>query len=148
MAPPRAPKLWFSHPYPRDEGFNDLLERNVTDQIMWFVSLLGPDTASGKQQPIPGCGGGGLTNLIPLVLMFVVFYFLLIRPQQKRAKEHQNMLGNLKRGDAIITNGGMLGKITGLSDKTVTVEVAEKIRLRVLRSHIAGKQSEGEPQQK
>jgi preprotein translocase subunit YajC len=85
-----------------------------------------------------------MTSLIPLILMFVVFYFLLIRPQQKRAKEHQSMLSNLKRGDQIITNGGLVGKVTGLSDKIVTLEVAEKIRLRVLRSHIAGKQADME----
>lgn len=84
-------------------------------------------------------------QLLPIILMFVVFYFLLIRPQQKKAKDHQTMLSNLKRGDDIVTTGGLLGKITGLNDRTVTVEVAEKIRLRILRSHIAGKQSEGEP---
>jgi preprotein translocase subunit YajC len=80
--------------------------------------------------------------MIPLILMFVVFYFLLIRPQQKRAKEHQNMLANLQRGDRIVTNGGLVGSITGLTEKMVTIEIAEKIRVRVLRSHIAGKQSE------
>jgi preprotein translocase subunit YajC len=99
----------------------------------------------GGGSAIPGCGGGGLYQLLPLVLMFVVFYFLLIRPQQKKAKEHQNMLANLKRGDTIVTTGGLLGKITGLTDRMVTLEVAEKIRLRILRSHIAGKQSEVEP---
>ena len=81
-----------------------------------------------------------MAQLVPILLMFVVFYFLLIRPQQKKAREHQDMLANLKRGDEIVTSGGMLGKITGLDDRMVTLEVAEKIRLRVLRSHIAGKQ--------
>jgi preprotein translocase subunit YajC len=89
-----------------------------------------------------GGQGGGLTFIIPLILIFVVFYFLLIRPQQKRAKEHQNMLANLQRGDRIVTNGGLVGSITGLTEKMVTIEIAEKIRVRVLRSHIAGKQSE------
>jgi len=120
------------------------LEVDVTDQLLFLTSMLAQAQGKGGGSAMPGCGGGGITQLIPLILMFVVFYFLLIRPQQKRAKEHQNMLANLKRGDPIITNGGVLGKITGLSDKTVTVEVAEKIRLRVLRSHIAGKQSEFE----
>lgn len=104
--------------------------------------MLAQAQGKGGGSPIPGCGGGGMAQLIPLILMFVVFYFLLIRPQQKRAKEHQNMLSNLKRGDQVITNGGLLGKITGIGDKMVTLEVAEKIRLRVMRSHIAGKQSE------
>jgi len=80
--------------------------------------------------------------LLPLILMFVVFYFLLIRPQQKKMKDHQEMLKNLKRGDQIITNGGLVGKITGLTEKMVTLEVAEKIRVRILRSHIAGKQAD------
>lgn len=114
----------------------------MTDNLFLWTSLLAQATGKGGGSPVPGCGGGGFAQLIPLILMFVVFYFLLIRPQQKRAKEHQNMLSNLKRGDQVVTNGGMLGKITGLADKTVTLEVAEKIRLRVLRSHIAGKQSE------
>ena len=83
-----------------------------------------------------------MMNLLPLILMFVVFYFLLIRPQQKKMKEHQEMLKNLKRGDQIISNGGLVGKITGLTDKMVTLEVAERIRVRVLRSHIAGKQAD------
>ncbi|MCC6749648.1 MAG: preprotein translocase subunit YajC [Deltaproteobacteria bacterium] len=79
-----------------------------------------------------------------MIIMFVVFYFLLIRPQQKRAKEHREMLANLKRGDMIVTNGGMIGKITGITDRIVTLEVAEKIRLRVMRTHILGKQTDGE----
>ncbi|PID38654.1 MAG: preprotein translocase subunit YajC [Proteobacteria bacterium] len=81
-------------------------------------------------------------NLAPMLLMFAVFYFLLIRPQQKKAKMHREMLANLKRGDKIITNGGMLGTVTGLTDRYLTIEVAEKIRLRVLRSHVLGKQAE------
>lgn len=112
--------------------------------MMYWMALLAQTQGKGGGSGCPGLGGGGMTSLIPLILMFVVFYFLLIRPQQKRAKDHQNMLSNIKRGDQIITNGGLIGKVTGLSDKVVTLEVAEKIRLRVLRSHIAGKQSEME----
>lgn len=116
-------------------------------QLYW-LTLLAQSNAQGKGggSQIPGCAGGGMTQFIPIVLMFVVFYFLLIRPQQKKAREHQNMLANLKRGDSIVTTGGLIGKITGISDRTVTLEVAEKIRLRVLRSHIAGKQAEVEEQ--
>ena len=112
--------------------------------IYWISTLLtGGNTNAGPgNSPIPGCGGGGMMNLLPLILMFVVFYFLLIRPQQKKMKEHQEMLKNLKRGDQIISNGGLVGKITGLTDKMVTLEVAERIRVRVLRSHIAGKQAD------
>ncbi len=88
-----------------------------------------------------------MTQLIPILLMFVVFYFLLIRPQQKKARAHQDMLSNLKRGDSIVTTGGLMGKITGIDDRIVTVEVAEKIRLRVLRSHLAGKQGSSEAEE-
>lgn len=80
--------------------------------------------------------------MVPILLIFVVFYVLLIRPQQKRAKEHREMLDNLKRGDEIVTNGGLLGRVTGMTEKYVTLEVAEKIRVRVLRSAIMGKQAE------
>lgn len=109
---------------------------------MYWISLLAQATGKGGGSSVPGCGAGGMANLLPLILMFVVFYFLLIRPQQKKMKEHRGMLSNLKRGDQVITNGGLVGKITGLTDKIVVIEVAEKIRLRVLRSHVAGKQSD------
>jgi len=91
-------------------------------------------TPAFAQAAVPG--GSDLMTFLPMIAIFVVFYFLLIRPQQKKAREHQQMLANLKRGDQIVTSGGMLGKITGITDRMVTIEVAEKIRLRVLRSHI------------
>ncbi|MCA9665994.1 MAG: preprotein translocase subunit YajC [Myxococcales bacterium] len=82
-------------------------------------------------------------------LMFLVFYFLLIRPQQKKAREHREMLSNLKRGDRIITNGGLVGRISGITEKYVTLEIAEKVRVRALRSHVLGKVGdEGEPESK
>ncbi|HHK60800.1 MAG TPA: preprotein translocase subunit YajC [Desulfobacterales bacterium] len=82
--------------------------------------------------------GGGLASFIPLILIFIVFYFLLIRPQQKKAKEHQEFLRNLKKGDTVVTNGGLHGKITGLTDTVVTLEIADNIRVKVSRSHILG----------
>ena len=86
-----------------------------------------------------GAGGQGGTfgAFIPLILMFVIFYFLLIRPQQKKSKEHREMISNLKRGDRIITAGGIYGRITGLDDTTVTVEIADKVRVKVGRSNVA-----------
>ncbi len=108
--------------------------------ILNSMTLLAQATGKGGGSQVPGCGGGGMMQMLPLVLMFVVFYFLLIRPQQKKMKEHREMLSNLKRGDQVITNGGIMGRISGLTDKIVTIEVAEKIRVRVLRSHLAGKQ--------
>jgi preprotein translocase subunit YajC len=85
-----------------------------------------------------GEGVGGFGGFIPIILMFVIFYFLLIRPQQKRQKEHRNMIGNLKKGDRIITSGGLHGRITGIDDTTVTLEIADKVRVKVARSNIGG----------
>ena len=70
--------------------------------------------------------------------MFVIFYFLLIRPQQKRAKEHREMLQNLKKGDFVVTNGGLYGRVIGLTDQVVTLEVAENLKVKVARSYVAG----------
>ena len=88
-----------------------------------------------------GAGGAasgleGMKSFIPLILMFVIFYFLLIRPQQKRQKEHKALLSNLKRGDNVVTSGGILGKITNVAEKFVTIEVAEKVRIKIARGQI------------
>ncbi len=81
--------------------------------------------------------GGGLAAFVPLILMVLIFYFLLIRPQQKRQKEHRMMLANLKRGDHVITQGGLHGTITGLTDSVVTLEVADGVKVKVQRGYIA-----------
>lgn len=86
----------------------------------------------------PAAAGGGLmANLGFLVLMMGLLYFMMIRPQQKRMKEHQSMLGAMKTGDEVVTNSGILGKIAGMNDKVVTLEVAEKVQLKMLKSQIA-----------
>ncbi len=82
--------------------------------------------------------GGGFGALVPLILMFAIFYFLLIRPQQKKQKEHRQMLGSLKKGERVITSGGLYGRITGITDTVVTLEIAEKVRVKVGRANIAG----------
>ena len=82
-------------------------------------------------------GAGGFTGFIPLILMFVIFYFLLIRPQQKRSKEHRQMVSSLKKGDRIVTSGGIHGRITGLDDTTLTVEIADKVRVKVARGNVS-----------
>ena len=87
------------------------------------------------QPPLKSPCGDPMT-LIFMVGIFVVFYFLLIRPQQKKAKEHQKMLQALKAGDEIVTNGGLIGRITGIADHTMTVEISEKVRVRVLKSQV------------
>jgi preprotein translocase subunit YajC len=87
-----------------------------------------------------GAGGGGtgsLVSLLPLVLIFVLFYFLLIRPQQKRAKQHKDMVASLKKGDEVVTNGGTLGKVTDVGDNFVSLEVASNVNIKVQRHAIA-----------
>lgn len=80
--------------------------------------------------------GSSFASFIPLILIFVVFYFLLIRPQQKKAKEHQVFLSGLKKGDEVVTSGGIHGRITGLTDAVVTMEIAEGVRIKVNRGSI------------
>lgn len=76
-------------------------------------------------------------QFIPLILMFVIFYFLLIRPQQKKAKEHREMIASLKKGSRVITSGGIHGTITGVDETTVTLEIAENVRIKVTRNNIS-----------
>jgi preprotein translocase subunit YajC len=73
-----------------------------------------------------------------LILMFVIFYFLLIRPQQKKAKAHKQMLSNLRKGDNVMTNGGLFGRITGIDDQVVVIEIAPQVRVKVSRGAIGG----------
>jgi preprotein translocase subunit YajC len=88
-------------------------------------------------------GGGAEASpmwsfVVPMVLMVGIFYFLLIRPQQKKAKEHKAILDNLKRGDRIITNGGIIGTIVSIDDQVIGLEVADRVKIEVARPYIAG----------
>jgi preprotein translocase subunit YajC len=96
-----------------------------------------------------GAGGGqsgGLGAFLPLIIIFAIFYFLLIRPQQKKSKEHKQILSALKKGDRVVSSGGLHGVITGLADDVVTMEISPKVRVKVSRGSIAGvlKRAEGE----
>ena len=84
-------------------------------------------------------GAGGLSSLLPFLLIFVVFYFFLIRPQQKRAKEHREMVNNVKRGDKIVTSGGLLGTVSKSVEgqESVEVEIAKDVKVSVMRTMIA-----------
>ena len=93
--------------------------------------------AYAMAQPAEG-GAQGFTAFVPLILIFVIFYFLLLRPQQKKAKQQKDFLGDLKAGDMVITSGGLHGKITALTDVVATLEIADKVRVRVSRNQIAG----------
>ncbi len=77
--------------------------------------------------------GGTLELILPLLLMFGIFYFLLIRPQQKKAKEHKGMVGALGKGDEIITNGGLLAKITEVDENFLTCQIADKVEVKIQR---------------
>ena len=92
-------------------------------------------------------GGGGdfLISLFPIILMFGIVYFLIIRPQQQRVKRHQEMVTNIRRGDTVVTSGGIMGKVTKVADNEATVEIAEGVRVRVVKSTISEVTSKPEP---
>jgi preprotein translocase subunit YajC len=99
-------------------------------------------------QDAGGVAGGTdmLTNFLPLILIFVVFYFLLIRPQQKKAKEHKAMLAAVRRGDKVVTAGGIIGTVVKVvSDDEVSVEIAEGVKVKVARGMISNVLSKTEP---
>ncbi len=87
--------------------------------------------------------GSGLGELIPMVLLFVIFYFLLIRPQQKRAKDHKALLVALKAGDEVVTNGGVVAKVTSVDESFATVEIADGVIIKVQKQGINQKLPKG-----
>ncbi|GAU09842.1 preprotein translocase subunit YajC [Desulfoplanes formicivorans] len=93
-------------------------------------------------------GGNPIAAFAPLIIMFAIFYFLLIRPQQKKAKEHRETLANLKRGDRIVTSGGVCGQIVNLTEETVTIDVGGDVRIPVKRAFISGLDQVEEVQKK
>lgn len=91
-------------------------------------------------------GSDGLLQLVPFVLIFVIMYFLIIRPQQKRVRDHQNLVKNVRRGDTVVTSGGFIGRITKvIDDGEIEVEIADNVRVRVVRSMISDVRAKGEP---
>ena len=90
-----------------------------------------------------------MTNIggvLPFILIFVIMYFLILRPQQKRAKQHQEMVKNLRRGDNVITSGGLVGKVTKVvDDDQVEIEIADGVRVRQVKSMVADVRAKGEP---
>ena len=98
------------------------------------------------QAASPFGGDSMLVSLLPFILIFVIMYFLILRPQQKRQKQHSEMVKNVRRGDTVITSGGLVGKVTKVSDdEQIEVEVAEGVRVRQMRSMIADVRAKGEP---
>ena len=96
-----------------------------------------------------GGGAGALGQFLPLILIFAIMYFLLIRPQQKKAKEHRAMVDALRRGDQVVTQGGLSGKVTKVKEENeIEVELAEGVKVRVVQSTIAQVLSKTEPAEK
>lgn len=99
-------------------------------------------------QAAGGAAGGTesmLVSLAPMVLIFIVFWFLLIRPQQKKAKEHRAMVAALKRGDRVVTNGGIFGQVAHVADDHLMVEIAEGVKIKLARDAVAAIPGKPEP---
>ena len=96
-------------------------------------------TPAFAQTAAPAAGGSAAAfmQIVPLVFIFVIFYFLLIRPQQKRAKEHRALIEAVKKGDTVVTGGGLVGKVTKVDEQEVEVEIAANVRVRVVKSTLA-----------
>lgn len=103
--------------------------------MLWSVAIAQTAAATG---PRPGI----FEQFFPFVLVIAVMYFVIIRPQTKKAKTHQEFLGQLKRGDSVVTGSGILGRIEGLTEKFVTLEISDGVRVKILRSAIAGSAEE------
>jgi preprotein translocase subunit YajC len=97
-------------------------------------------------QAAPGGDGGLLMSLLPFILIFVIMYFLILRPQQKRVKQHQELVKNVRRGDTVVTSGGLVGKVTKVvDDDQIEIEVADNVRVRQMRQMVADVRAKGEP---
>jgi preprotein translocase subunit YajC len=93
----------------------------------------------------PAGGAAFFMQIAPLLLIFVIFYFLLIRPQQKKMKEHRALIDAVKRGDTVVTGGGLIGKVTRAEDNEVEVEIAPNVRVKVVKSTLADVRGGGKP---
>jgi preprotein translocase subunit YajC len=114
-----------------------------TKEASMFIS---PAFAQGSLLGGAGGDGGMLMSLLPFVLIFVIMYFLILRPQQKRVKTHQEMVKNVRRGDTVVTNGGLVGKVTKvIDDDQIEIEISEGVRIRQMRQMIADVRAKGEP---
>ncbi len=104
--------------------------------------LISPAYAQGA-----GLGGDSmLVSLLPFILIFVIMYFLILRPQQKRVKMHQEMVKNIRRGDTVVSSGGLIGKVTKvIDDDQIEIEIGEDVRVRQVRQMVAEVRAKGEP---
>ncbi|MCC6890727.1 MAG: preprotein translocase subunit YajC [Hyphomicrobiales bacterium] len=103
-------------------------------------------TSAFAQGSSPFASDSLLVTMLPFVLIFVIMYFLILRPQQKRVKEHQELVKNLRRGDTVVTSGGVLGKVTKvIDDEQIEVEIADGVRIRQMRQMVSGVRAKSEP---
>ncbi len=103
-------------------------------------------TEAFAQAPGGSAGGTGLiVQFLPIVLIFVIMYFLILRPQQQRQRQHREMIANLRRGDTIVTTGGIIGKVAKVDENEIQVEIADDIKVRIVRGMIAEVRTKGEP---
>ena len=105
-----------------------------TDSVAWAQGMGGGT----------GSGAGGLLSLVPFVLIFVIFYFLLIRPQQKKQKDQKALLDALKKGDKVVTSSGIWGTVTNLGKETVTLQIADNTKIKMQRENVARVRGEEE----
>jgi preprotein translocase subunit YajC len=111
-----------------------------------FISTAFAQGSLGSMFGGAGGDGGMLMSLLPFVLIFVIMYFLILRPQQKRVKTHAEMVKNMRRGDTVVTNGGLVGKITKVIDEDqIEIEIADDVRIRQMRAMISDVRAKGEP---
>ena len=96
-------------------------------------------------QAAAGGAASAFTSFVPLILIFAIMYFLLIRPQQKKQKEHRSMVEALRRGDQILTQGGIIGKVAKVDDQELTIEIADGVRIRIVRSTVGEVRSRNQP---
>lgn len=113
---------------PRFEPFEEMIGMNFI--VLSVLTAMAPSSGQSGQSNVPA-----LLQLFPILLVFVVFYFVLIRPQQKKAKEHNELLKSLRTGDKVVTNGGVMGIVVGVKDKSVSIRSAES-KLEVLKSAV------------
>jgi preprotein translocase subunit YajC len=106
-----------------------------------FITEAFAQTAAGGTNDV----NSTLLQFLPIVLIFVIMYFLLLRPQQQKQKQHREMVSNLRRGDTVVTSGGIIGKVAKADDAEVQVEIAEGVRVKVVRGMIAEVRARGEP---
>jgi len=106
--------------------------------MFYLIAMAQPTGAAGAH------GGSMFGSLLPLILIFVIFYFLLIRPQTKKQKEHQRMLSQIKKGDKVITSGGIHGIISAVKDNIVSIKIAENVKIDVSKGNISIVQKEAQ----